>query len=150
MASNNDVDVLNDLIEVTLDSADGYRQAADTAKSPRLKDLFTRRAGQRQSMVRELQQRVRTLGGDPEDDGSILAAAHRTFLKLKDIVGDDDKNALEEVERGEDHIRNKYRDAAGRSDLSPTLKTEIQRFAASIQQDHDEVKVLRDAAKARG
>ena len=42
-----DIKVLNGLIETTLDSADGYREAAEQTQDPHYRTLFERRAGER-------------------------------------------------------------------------------------------------------
>ena len=44
----------------------------------------------------------------PEDDGTILAAAHRMFLSLKSSLGGSDQGVVNEVERGEDRIKAKF------------------------------------------
>ena len=84
--AEHDIDVLNTLIETTLDSADGYTQAAAKAEQTGYREVFIRWADDRRQVVTQLQGHVRRLGGTPEDDGSILAAGHRMFLKLRDSV----------------------------------------------------------------
>jgi len=69
-----DIKVLNTLIETTLDSVDGYTEAAKDAGNPGYKMLFERRAAERRRVVNNLQGTVRSLGGEPEDDGSVLAS----------------------------------------------------------------------------
>lgn len=78
-----DIKVLNGLIETTLDSADGYREAAEQTQDPHYRTLFERRSAERQQVVDDLSAAVRGLGGDPESEGSILAKAHRAFLDVK-------------------------------------------------------------------
>jgi hypothetical protein len=53
MASGTEHDIkqLNSLIEVTLDSAQGYMDAADEAKSSRFSTLFRERAAQRNEIT---------------------------------------------------------------------------------------------------
>src|SRR5476649_1449509 len=99
-SNNRHIDVLNDLIETTLDSAEGYREAALDATSPHFKSLFEKRAMQRRQMTADLKGEVRSLGGKPEDDGTILAAAHRMFVSLKSTLGGSDRSVVSEVERG--------------------------------------------------
>ena len=81
MAHTNEdhIKLVNGLVETTIDSADGYEEAAKDAEGARYKDLFHKRAAERRSVASELQDEVRRLGGDPKDDGTILAAAHRAF-----------------------------------------------------------------------
>lgn len=69
---SHDIDVLNDLIATTLDSANGYSEAADHAKSHTIADLFKQWAAERRRVVADLRVAVRDLGGQPEDDGTVL------------------------------------------------------------------------------
>jgi len=49
-----DIKVLNGLIETTLDSADGYREAAEQTQDPHYRTLFERRSSERQQVVDDL------------------------------------------------------------------------------------------------
>lgn len=139
-----DISVLNTLIATTLDSVDGYRKAAEDADSSRFTDVFARRANEREAVVRDLQAKVQELGGNPEDDGSVLAAAHRTFLSIKDaITGKDDQAIINEVERGEDYIKGKYELALQEMDLSVPVKQVIQTAFQSVRAGHDEMSALK-------
>ncbi|HEY4344186.1 MAG TPA: PA2169 family four-helix-bundle protein [Parvibaculum sp.] len=142
-----DIKVLNGLIETTLDSAHGYQDAAKEAKNATYKSLFERRGMQRKQLTAELQTEVRKLGGEPEDDGTVLASAHRVFLNLKNSVTGDDQSVINEVERGEDHIKAKYEDALKDSSLSATVKETIARAYVSVKADHDQVSELKHALK---
>lgn len=145
MLGNNNTHVLNSLIATTLDSVDGYRKAADEANAARYKDIFLSRANERQMIVSNLQAKVRELGGNPEDDGTILASAHRAFLGLRDaLTGDrDDKAVIAEVERGEDHIKSKYESALSDDDLDPAVRGVIQAAFASVREGHDQMSALK-------
>lgn len=151
MTANRDaIHSLNELIEVTLDSADGYQAAAKNAENPRFKALFAERAQSRRQICSALQAQVRSLGGTPEDEGSILAAAHRAFLNLKNAVTGDDQSVVNEVESGEDHIKAKYEEAI-RGDKLPTSAAAfeaVNKAYASIKADHDRMRDLKQAMKA--
>ena len=75
--TDHDVKVLNDLIETTIDSANGYEEAAKDAENTRFAGTFASRAQERSQVTSQLQRQVRMLGAEPEDDGSVLAKAHR-------------------------------------------------------------------------
>ena len=49
------VKVLNSLIETTLDSANGYREAAENAPDGQLRTLFSERALRREELASQLQ-----------------------------------------------------------------------------------------------
>ena len=109
---SHDISVLNSLIETTLDSVDGYRRSAEEATNSRFSAEFLARATERQQVVATLQDEVRRLGGNPQDDGSVLAAAHRTFLTLRDhVTGSDDQAVIAEVDRGESYLNAKWETA---------------------------------------
>jgi uncharacterized protein (TIGR02284 family) len=139
------VKVLNSLIETTLDSANGYREAAENADASQYKTMFSDRASKRTELVRELQQEVRSFGAEPEDDQSLLGKAHNKFVDLKSALlgGHDDKAVINEVERGEDFIKAKYETALKDDDLTPGAREAVNRAYMRIKADHDEVSALK-------
>lgn len=141
--TKHDVRVLNSLIETTLDSADGYRQAADNAKNSQYKVLFQQWAVERRKVVTDLQSQVRNLGAEPEDDGSMLAAAHRAFVNLRETVQKDDTSVVDEVERGEDVIKAKYEEALKDNELSPAARDAVSRAYTSVKTGHDQARDMK-------
>ena len=142
--SNHDIATLNSLIATTIDSVNGYEEAAKDSGSSRFTPLFTSRASERRAVVARLQQEVSRLGGNPEDDGTALAGAHRVFLNLKAAVtGHDDKAVINEVEAGEDHIKHKYEDALRDTELSPQVRSAIESAYASVKEGHDEMRDIK-------
>jgi uncharacterized protein (TIGR02284 family) len=134
------VDVLNGLIKTTLDSVGGYREAAENADRSQFKSMFSQRATKRRELASALQQQVRALGGKPEDDQGVVGKAHNKFVGLKAALsGNDDKAVIDEVERGEDHIRDKFKDALEDDDLPAAARDAVSRAYTSIKADHDEV-----------
>lgn len=138
------VDVLNGLIRTTLDSVGGYRDAAENADRSQYKMMFSERVSRREQLARELQQEVRALGGDPQTDQGILGKAHNKFLDIKNaLTGGDDKSVIDEVERGEDHIKEKFQNALEDGELPPNVRTVVSRAYQSVKADHDEVSRLK-------
>ena len=142
--SDTDISVLNGLIKTTLDSMKGYEDAAKDAESTQFATMFADFARDRAQVATKLQNQVRTLGGEPELDSSMLAAAHRTFMDLKQaITGKDDKVIVQEVERGEDHIKAKFEDAMKDGELSPTTLAAITEAFGSVREGHDQMSALK-------
>jgi uncharacterized protein (TIGR02284 family) len=135
------VHVLNSLIETTLDSVNGYKEAAEHTENPRFKSMFTERSAKRMELARRLQSEVRSFGGEPEDDQSMIGKLHNKFVGLKDAVtgGGNDKSVIDEVERGEDVIKAKYENAVDDSELPPTVRELVSSGYQSVKADHDEV-----------
>jgi uncharacterized protein (TIGR02284 family) len=147
--TSHDIRTLNGLIATTLDSVDGYTEAAKDAQNSRYVQLFTARASERRQVVTALQGEVSRLDGNPEDDGTVLAGAHRVFLDLKAAVtGNDDKAIVNEVERGEDHIKAKFADALKDNDLSAATRSAIEQANVSVRAGHDEMSQLKHSLEA--
>ena len=136
--------VLNSLIETTLDSANGYRDAAESIDRADCKTLFAERASQRQALVQRLQDEVRSFGDEPETDQSMVGKAHNKFVELKNAVtGGSDKAVIDEVERGEDVIKAKFERALGDQDLPLQARELLQQAYGSIKSDHDDISRLK-------
>lgn len=150
MFDNKNIATLNSLIATTLDSVDGYRKAAEEANAAQFREIFLSRANERQSVVAAFQTKVRELGGTPEDDGTILASAHRAFLGLRDKLtgARDDDAVIAEVERGEDHIKSKYESALADAELDAAVRELIERGYASVRQGHDQMSALQHGLDA--
>lgn len=148
MHTNEDhIKLVNSLVETTIDSADGYAEAAKDAEGGRYKELFERRAQERRSIASELQDEVRRLGGEPKDEGTILAAAHRAFLNLKDAVTKGEEAVVNEVEAGEDFIKEKYEKALKDTDVDPQTRAAIERAWTSVKSGHDQMRDIKHMLK---
>ena len=120
--------VFSNLVQITLDSAEGYEQAAELARNPRFKGLFQERAQARRLLAKELKDELRSLGGQSVNYGSILGQAHRVFVELRDkIAGQSDRAIVEEVERGESFVRDRFQKAAHDDALSAQARQLIER-----------------------
>ena len=139
MFNDHDVSVLNSLIETTIDSVDGYRHSAGEATSETFAGIFRHRAEERERVVERLRERVRELGGTPEEEGGLLAKAHRQFLTLRDAVtGRDDKSVIAEVDRGESYLNAKWEAALADSELSVETQRLIRDCYQSVRSGHEQ------------
>ncbi|HWQ86967.1 PA2169 family four-helix-bundle protein [Brevundimonas sp.] len=146
---NHDIHVLNSLIETTIDSADGYREAAKETDKDSFRTLFEARSFERQQVASDLQGAVRTLGGNPEDDGTILAKAHRAFLDVKHALLRDEQAVVNSVENGEDFIKNKFETALEDSAVSATTRETIRRAWSTVKDGHDQMRDLKHSLEGR-
>jgi uncharacterized protein (TIGR02284 family) len=139
-----DTTVLNTLIATLIDSVKGYRESAEATSNQRLAERFNARASERQAAVARLQSVVAALGGNPEDDGSLLGSAHHAFINLKQAVtGADDQAILNEVDRGEDYLKEKFETALANADLSSSARQAVQEAWQSVRAGHDEMSALK-------
>jgi uncharacterized protein (TIGR02284 family) len=139
-----EIATLNSLIATTIDSITGYENSAKEIESERFREIFRERANERQRVVEELRSEVRRLGGNPEDDGSFMGKAHQRFEDLKSaITGGDDKSIINEVERGEDYIKEKFEAALNSDVLSGESRAVVERCYQSIRAGHDQISQLK-------
>ncbi|MFA9200763.1 MAG: PA2169 family four-helix-bundle protein [Cypionkella sp.] len=137
---------LNTLIATLIDSVEGYQKAAADTTNQRFAEMFNKRAQERQSAVTKLQAVVARLGGNPEDDGSTAAALHRGWINLKEaVLGRDDTAIVNEVERGEDYLKNKFETALNNVDLPAEARSALQEAWTSVRAGHDEMSQLKHA-----
>lgn len=150
MEDNNDIiDILNSLIEVSKDGEEGFRSSAENVDDPKLKAFFMRRSQEVAASVQELQELVRSLGGEPASSTSLSGALHRRWIDLKTALTSNDTLAvLNETERGEDVALATYRKAAEK-DLPTHVRFVVVRQLEGAKRNHDEVKKLRDEARAQ-
>ena len=142
--ASGDVTVLNTLIATLLDSIEGYQKSAENVENPRFAELFNERAQERQQVVTRLQAAVAEAGGTPEDDASTLGSMHRVFVDLKSAVtGTDDKAIVNEVERGEDYLKEKFETAMRNTDLSARAQAAVNEAWTSVKAGHDQMSQLK-------
>ncbi|HET7606109.1 MAG TPA: PA2169 family four-helix-bundle protein [Sphingomicrobium sp.] len=139
-----EISTLNTLIATTIDSITGYENSAKDIESERFREIFRQRADERQQVVEQLRSEVRRLGGNPEDDGSFMGKTHQRFEDLKSAVtGGDDKSIINEVERGEDYLKEKFETALNSDTLSGDSRSVVERCYQSVRQGHDQISQLK-------
>jgi uncharacterized protein (TIGR02284 family) len=146
------ISVLNDLIETCKDGQEGFKTCAEDIKNPELKNLFIQRSADCASAAAELQATVRSLGGDPETSTSVSGDMHRRWVDVKSMfTGKDEEAVLNEAERGEDHAKKAYKKALEKinEDNLVSIRDTVERQYHGVQRNHDQVKALRNQARAR-
>ncbi|HXH53012.1 MAG TPA: PA2169 family four-helix-bundle protein [Sphingomicrobium sp.] len=143
------ISTLNTLIATLIDSVKGYEDAAQNTDSERLRQLFREGATERNQIVEDLRSEVRRLGGDPRDEQSLLGQAHQRFLDFKAaITGRDEKAVVNEVERGEDYLKEKFEGALESGELTGEARAAVERAYQSVRRGHDRVSALKHGLEA--
>jgi uncharacterized protein (TIGR02284 family) len=144
-----EIGTLNTLITTVIDSINGYEDSAQNIDSERFREIFRERASERQQVVQDLRSEVRRLGGDPDDSGSFLGKAHQRFEDLKAAVtGRDEKAIINEVERGEDYLKEKFETALSGGTLSGESRSAVERAYQSVRSGHDQISQLKHGLEA--
>jgi uncharacterized protein (TIGR02284 family) len=138
------ISTLNTLIATTIDSVTGYEDSAQNIDNERFRQIFRERANERQEVVEQLRSEVRRLGGEPETGGSFMGKTHQRFEDLKAaITGRDEKSIINEVERGEDYLKEKWQAALQSGDLQGETHDLIERLYQSVKSGHDQMSQLK-------
>jgi len=148
MSNDDIVDTLNDLIETCKDGEYGFSSCAKHTSSAELRTLFLQRASECKTAASELEPYVVQYGGKTDHGGSASGALHRGWVAVRgSLVGFSDQSMLDECERGEDAALARYRKAL-KQELPEQVLALVQRQELGVQSNHDQIKALRDRAKA--
>ena len=144
-----EITALNTLTATTIDSVNGYRESAKNIDNAQLQTIFTQRASEREQVVQDLRGEVSRLGGNPEDDGSFLGKTHQLFEGLKAAVtGRDEQAIINEVERGEDYIKDKYEAALKSDAFSGETRAAVEKAFQSVRAGHDQISQMKHNMEA--
>ena len=148
--TSNAIGVINDLIEINNDRIAGFEKAIADINDENidLKELFQGYAEQSRKNGQELAAIVGS-ADDIETGNSVSGTLHRAWIDVKSLFGGSDRaSILSEAERGEDAIKKAYKDALSEGELPADAVSTVSSQAQGINAAHDQIKALRDAAKA--
>ena len=149
LGSNDQTTILKTLTSTLNDSINGYREAAELAEGSQFQQIFRDNGSERERVAGELAGEVRRLGGTPDEDGTVLGKTHQAFLDLKAAVtGRDDKAIINEVERGEDYLKEKFEAALADDKLTLESREIVERAYQSVRKGHDQISQLKHGLEA--
>lgn len=144
---SNDAAVTKDLLQTLEDGKDGFTLGADKLEKDGETELaatFRTLGQERAQLANDLQTIAASYGGQLDASGSVAAKVHRGWLAVRDALsGSDPAGVLAAAEQGEDHAVSDF-ETALTSDISPELKTTVERQLTTIRAAHDQVRALRD------
>lgn len=142
-AQDTTVQTLNHLIEVGKDGELSCSSGALDIRDPQLRDILTDAAQTCRASVQELQQLVRSLGGQPRERGSVNGTLHRGWMGIRHLITpDDDDVVLEMCEREEDAARREYQSTL-QQDLPAEIRAVVQRQYDGIQKHRARIHAMR-------
>jgi uncharacterized protein (TIGR02284 family) len=140
--------VVQELIDVCEDGEQGFMKCAERIDRPELKQMFEQRARECRRAADELSALVGERPHAPGEGGSVKGALHRGWTTLKDAVTPSDELAvLQECERGEDYALHRYQEAM-QAPLPEPVKQVVASQYEGVRRNHDQVRALRDRARA--
>jgi len=151
MDNDKGISTINTLITTLIDSVNGFEDAAKDSENQQFQQLFREYGSERRQVVEVLRSEVRRMGGDASDDPSFLGQTHQRFMDLKAaITGRDDKAVINEVERGEDYLKEKFETALNSGDLTGDGRAAVERAYQSVRQGHDRMSQLKHGMQTPG
>lgn len=153
MSASTGVDTLNAIIAIALDGASTLAKGADMVKDRRAQALFATLAAERDGIVACLQAEVRSLGGVPEDRGTVVGSAHRLYAEVKSALAPNDhRGVIDEIHRSEERVRDKFRELLERDkELPRATRDLVERKFEQVRRSCLRVTDLRanDSAQSR-
>ncbi len=140
--------VTKDLIETLEDGKKGFAESAEKvadSNRPDLASTFTELSAQRSRFAEELRTMAAQYGDKIDESGSVAAALHRGWMSIKDVLaGSDPDGVIDAAIQGEDHAVSEYEKALA-EDISPRLRTLVERQFADVSAARNRVKGLQVA-----
>ena len=146
---NGGLTVVETLTDTLADSVNGYRDAAQHVELAEFRQMFTELADKRSQVLSDLQAELTRFGGSADRDGTTMGMLHQRWLDLKaSITGNDDKAVINEVERGEDYLKEKFETAMASDALASNFRAVVERAYGSVREGHDRVRDLKHSLES--
>jgi len=146
-------ETLNDLIRINNDRIEGYSKAAAQADDQDLQSLFSQFVQQSREFANELRGLVNSRYGSDDNDKQVTdettasGKIYRTWMDVKDkFAGGSRHSVLASCEFGEDAAQKAYKSGLDDEDISPDVRSVIERQKSELREAHDQVKRMRDMA----
>lgn len=131
------IDTLNDLIEITRDSATFYGEAAKAVPNPALKTLFGEMASSKQGLVGAMSKEVRQEGAKPATSGTVRGAWDKLYGEVRTQFGDANYGYVKELEASEDRLMKAFHEVVADDDVPAEVKQTVNSFLPTITSHHD-------------
>ncbi len=131
------IETLNELIGITRDSADFYKDAALKVDNPRLKSLFTDLSVSKRHLVDAMAVDVQAEGAKPAQSGTFRGSVHQLYGDIRAKLGDTDYAYVSELEESEDRILDAMKDVVQDTDTPRPVKEAVLAYLPTAKAQHD-------------
>jgi uncharacterized protein (TIGR02284 family) len=141
------IEVLNDLMKINTDRADGYALAIQESKDADLKIMFKNMVEESKRNISDLSRFILKLDGDPKfGENTVAGKIYHVWMELKtSFTGKDRQSILNSCEFGEDAAVKAYNSATHEQDLITEVFDLIYRQAQLQRASHNVIKAYRDS-----
>ena len=141
-------ETLNDLVRINNDRITGYEKASDETKDSDvdLQVTFNKMADESRTYVKELNEKLMSLGGEPSSDTTTAGKIYRVWMDVKNtFTGADRESILDSCEFGEDAAQKAYNEALETdAEMDADTRQLIMKQKNSLKSSHDIIKKYRD------
>lgn len=142
------VQALNELVSINYDRVFGYEKAIEDVGSNDidLRTMFNRNASQSRKYVSDLQQTIRSLGGEPVTDSTMRGKLFRVWMDFKaTLMGKDRKSVLDSCAYGEEAALKAYDEALQtEAHLPDNIRVSIAEHKQTLTSAH---RAIQEAAR---
>jgi len=140
-------DTLLSVIEILIDSQEGFQKIGDEIKDENLRLYFLTESLTRAQFRGDLETVLHQEGvHDIKEHGTANGTAMRLWAELKNKLGGGDHALLETAEQSEDAAKAAYEEALA-GELPLPVREILFKQALHVENSHDFVKAARDSAK---
>jgi uncharacterized protein (TIGR02284 family) len=143
MNTDEDIPILNGLIGATMDSARHYRKVAGNIGNPRIRALFEHLSTQRKMIAQGLQDQLASVSGSPLAEGLLSGPSKRLFGNLRHAMNYGYCAWIDEVERGEEHVKARYEHALKDGRLSRLSRVAVQNAYETVREGEAKMHALK-------
>jgi uncharacterized protein (TIGR02284 family) len=136
--------LLQDLLQLNLDSQNGYQKAIGALQNQDYADRLRQYTQERQVNADELTQLLQANGHPISKTGTLSGLVHQGWLNLEALLATSDVAILAECERVDALILSAYQDVMGQTTNEGLLEV-LRRQFTIIRGAHDYIKTLRGA-----
>lgn len=131
------IDTLNDLIEITRDSATFYGDAAKAVPNPALKSLFGEMASSKNGLVGAMSKEVLSEGAKPATTGSVRGVWDKMYGEVRTQFGDTNYGYVKQLEATEDRLMKAFHEVVADNDVPASVKQSVSSYLPTIRSHHD-------------
>lgn len=131
------IDTLNDLIEITRDSATFYNDAAKAVPNPALKSLFGEMASSKQGLVGAMSREVRSEGAKPATTGTVRGTWDKLYGEVRTQFGDANYGYVSQLEATEDRLMKAFDEVVADDNVPASVKQTVSSYLPTIRSHHD-------------
>ena len=131
------IDTLNDLIEITRDSATFYNDAAKAVPNPALKSLFGEMASSKNGLVGAMSKEVRMEGAKPATTGTVRGAWDKLYGEVRSQFGDTNYGYVKQLEATEDRLMKAFHEVVADDAVPASVKQSVSSYLPTIRSHHD-------------